>query len=154
MSSNIPSIVKVLQPSKGKVGWTKTNKGEDVLVFPFHMMGCCGDDKMVRASHLFTNVTKLDKTFWGKLAKAIDRQAYCDWDWYSLQQNVIIPNEKHIRAVCDIKSDRVWERFAEDGMVFLNRWDRSDKDSDAEEDDEPIVLPCGKNCFEDIDVEY
>ena len=150
---SIPSIVKVNQPSKGKCGWV-----EDKFYFPFHRMGCCGDDRHVMTTFVCLNVETLDKRFWAKLAKKIEQNPYFDWDWSSLRKNLIRPNEAHIRAVCKIPNDKVWERFEEDGYVFLNRWYKTERESDGEdaddEDDEPIILPCGKNCFEDVDVEY
>jgi hypothetical protein len=148
--TSIPSIVKVSQPSKGKCGWN--DKGS--LLFPYFRIGCCGVDGAVVSTRYFLEVEALDVKFWASVGRAIQSQPYLDWDWYSLQQNVIKPNEAHIRAVCNIPNDKVWERFAEDGMVFLNRWDKKAEDSDADEDDEPLILPCGANCFKDVDVEY
>ena len=149
-TASLPPIKKVCQPSCGKVGWNKRG----TLLFPFHLMGCCGDDRAVRSTHCFLDVERLDVDFWASVAKAIQNQPYSDWDWHSLQQNVIKPNKEHIIKACSIPNEKVWKRFYEDGYVFLNNWKR-DWSQDVDSDDEETHnFPTGENCFKDVDVEY
>jgi len=111
------------------------------LNVPMYLMGACGERSCMK-KNLKIEIGKsgMDREFWGRVAKAINEHGMFDWDWNSLQKNVITPNLEHIRIACDIKSQSILERFEEDGYVFLNNWFDADMEEDEDEDGKPQYI--------------
>ena len=133
-------------------GWTK-NKG--YFNFPLFLMGCPGRRGAVMNRVTIYPVDTLDFDFWDILARNIQTHQKLDFDWESLRKNVILPNEAHIREVCKIPSDKCWQRFVEDGYVFLCCWFNKDTPSE-DEDGNPCMfkMPNKERVFTDEEAEY
>ena len=145
-----PPLTQTLAPVY-KPGWIRQRKTPYVLFnLPFFSPGGCGEQSL-KQGMLTINTDKLDIPFWTKVAKALRRFPFLDWDWESMRKNVILPNEAHIRYHCNITDDAIWKRFCEDGYVFLNNWFELDETS---EDGELIKAPNGSRVFTSMDAEY
>ena len=148
-----PAPEFTIRPANGRA---EVGMSKGMLQFPFFLMGCPGDEDAIKLVALMpVRIKALDKPFWDAVARKIKDYPFFDWDWVSLRDNVIRPNEAHIRKVCEIPNDKVWKRFVEDGMVFLNNWfDPDTVDNEEDEDGEPYVMPNRNSVFKDIQCEY
>ena len=121
-TTTLPKITILEGKHIGKCG--KLSKA--YFHFPMFLMGCCGDEDAVISYSLakpkMKIPKKMDKEWFGKIALHIKKYPYFDWDWYSFQQNILLPNKEHIRIACEIKDDEILERLMEDGYVFLNNY--------------------------------
>lgn len=151
-TSKFVPLKKVVSPARHEWGWTADKKG---IYIPWFLMGAPGEPGCVCGSTKLMGVPRLDRGTWRCIAKIIKENGSSDWDWTSLRKNIIVPNEEHIRRYCFIKDDAIWERFLEDGYVFLNSWFDEDEQDEDENGNKVIVkVPNGQRVFTDMDCEY
>ena len=125
------------------------------LHFAFYMMGACGEEEGYVGSHKFEKVRILDTKFFEKVATVLKNIPHYDWDWASFRDTVLVPNKEHICKYCNITDERIWDRFVEDGFVFLNHW--FDTDFEIDEDDGSVSTyrnPNRNSVFTHLDCEY
>jgi hypothetical protein len=166
----LPKITILPSINIGKCGLRKCGR-TDKFYFPLFLMGTCGDEQGVISWSAFPShwdiPKKMDRAWFGKLAKHINEYGYYDWDWASFRSNVLVPNKEHIRIACDIKTDAILDRVINDGLVLLNnfhKWATDDEwteeiglekgDSFGEEGDGCGFPPNGKYFFTEEFLDY
>ena len=146
-----PAVVK-REGSDHKCSWI----GGQINI-PLFLAGACGNPDAVVRRVMLRDFEELDRHFFSAVAAIIRHNPTLDWDWASLRDYIIKPNEAHIRKACDIKSDEIWNRFVEDGYVFLNNWfneDETEEDPDTLEEYNLTKYPNQDSVFDELDVEY
>jgi hypothetical protein len=142
----------------GECGIVETGSGKK-LYFPFFLMGTCGDDRGVASwssgREFSTPPKKMDYKWFKSIATKLEENRRFDWDWYSFRNNILKPNREHIKTALKI-DDKKMDRFLEDGMVFLNNFDKTWK-YEGEDGEGVGLFPNFKNfleCNELKDLEY
>lgn len=166
----LPKITILPSINIGKCGLRKCGR-KDKFYFPLFLMGTCGDEQGVinwsaYPSH-FDVPKKMDRAWFGNLAKHLKTYNYYDWDWSSFRNNVLVPNKEHIRLACDIKSDTILDRVIDDGLVLLGnyyKWktdaewrvecDLADEEGFGKDGDKVGFPPNGKYFFTETNLEY
>ena len=132
---------------KNGLFYKKTNRlGEcglqkNKLYFPFFLMGTCGDDRGVISwdgkRELLTAPKKMNLLWFKKVADKLKENPFFDWDWESFKNNILMPNEEHIKEVLKINDDKM-ERLLTDGYVFINNF-HNDWDEDEMEESKELI---------------
>lgn len=125
------------------------------LVVPFFQLGCPGEEEGFLGKIYTKQITELNFDFFGSVAQVLYNNKLLDWHWDSFRENILMPNKHHIIKSCNIPSEELWERFVEDGYVFLNHW-FDDDFTEEEYDGKNIKVknPNRNSVFTDMDVEY
>ncbi len=140
------------------------------LYFPFFMLGTCGDDRGVLSYGLYNPYLpfpkKMDRAWFGSIAKHLAKYPLFDWDSSSFRKNVLLPNKEHIREACGITSDEILDRLLRDADVLLNNYDKytdaewreecelEDGQTFGKEGDEVGFPPNAKYFFTETNLEY
>jgi hypothetical protein len=166
----LPKINILPSANIGKCGLRKCGR-KDKFYFPLFLMGTCGDEQGVinwsaYKSH-WDMPKKMDRAWFGELAKHLKQYGGYDWDWWSFRKNVLEPNREHIRIACEIKSDEILDRVIDDGLVLLgcyNKWETDDQwreevdlekdESFGKEGDKVGFPPNAKYFFTETFLEY
>jgi hypothetical protein len=97
------------------------------LYCPLFLMGTCGDDAGVIPWNGTRELIKAPKKMnyeWFKLVADRLKEHPCfDWDWASFRNNILYPNREHIKNELGISEVKL-KRFLEDGMVFINNFNK------------------------------
>jgi hypothetical protein len=156
----VPQLKFLDSTSMGKCG-----KMNNRLYFPFFLMGCCGEDRAVTKQVTKPLPKRLDRDWFGSIARLLKDNPYHDWDASSFRENILEPNKERIRIDCDIKSDKILDRVIEDCDVLLNCFYDTDAqwreecsigegESFGKEGDEVGFPPSEKYFFTKENVEY
>jgi hypothetical protein len=132
---------------KGECG---LNADGTKILFPFFLMGACGEPDCVRHTAELSVPTHIDKSFFELVAKTIKQIPFLDWDWFSFQKNILEPNREHIKDnFC------FHERVMTDLFVVLNNWDSDYDEEELEEaKEEGIVFVSHHTFFTEENIEY
>jgi hypothetical protein len=121
--STMPSINILPTTRIGEVG-----KDGKHLYFPFFLIGTPGDDRgVINYSRYKKNLPlpkKMDRAWFGSIAKHLEAYPLFDWSASTFRKNVLLPNKERIRVDCDIKDDEILDRVINDCDVLLNNFHR------------------------------
>ena len=123
----IPKLTFLEGEDNGKCG---KGKSKDNIIFPFFLMGCCGQVEGL-TQRVQVPCKKLDYDFFKRVADDLKRFPMFDWDWDSFTKNILAPNKEHLKIVLNI-DDEAADRFLRDGYVFINNFDKQPADEDGE----------------------
>ena len=123
----IPKLTFLEGEDNAKCG---KGKGKDNIIFPFFLMGCCGQVEGL-TQRVQVPCKKLDYDFFKRVADDLKRFPCFDWDWDSFTKNILAPNKEHLKIVLNI-DDEAADRFLQDGYVFINNFDKQPADEDGE----------------------
>lgn len=126
------------------------------LLLPFFQLGCPGIPEGLLGTCSITEVKELNFDFFTSVAQLLYNNKFLDWHWESFRENILMPNKHHIIKSCKIPSEELWERFVEDGYVFLNHWFDDDFSEDEDDDGKTIKVknPNRNSVFTDMDLDY
>jgi len=126
----IPKLTFLEGEDKGKNGAFKGETKKNEFIFPFFLMGCCGQEEGL-LGRFKMKCDKLDYAFFKELADMLKAKPMFDWDWESFSRNIIAPNKEHLKIVLNI-DDEAADTFLRDGYVFINNFDKQPADEDGE----------------------
>jgi hypothetical protein len=136
---------------KGECG---LNADGTKILFPFFLMGACGEPTCVRRIAELPIPTQVNKAFFEKVARTIKQTPFLDWDWVSFQTNILEPNREHIKIAMGL-NEFFHERVMDDLMVVLNNWGGDYDAVELEEaKEEGIVLVSHHTFFTEENIEY
>ena len=154
-SKTSPRRIPIIAPTfkvaeQGKVGLSKCGRS---ILFPFYMMGCCGDPKAVTSTVAIPVPEVISHEFFTLIADLLTCKRMFDWDWVSFCRNILLPNKHHIKAVMKL-DDFFLKRLLEDGCVLLNNYYDED-DCEGNEGDEGDYVPVNRHTFFTVkDLDY
>jgi len=122
----IPKLTFLEGENNGKCGSFKKQTKKNEFIFPFFLMGCCGQPQGVLMREKI-KCDKLDYDFFKQIAEMLKEKPMFDWDWDSFSKNIIRPNKEHLKIVLNI-DDEAAVRFIQDGYVFINNFDKQPAD--------------------------
>ena len=136
---------------KGECG---LNADGTKILFPFFLMGACGEPTCVRRIAELPIPTQVNKAFFANVAMVIKKTPLLDWDWASFQRNILIPNGEHIKIAMGL-NEFFHERVMEHLMVVLNNWNsKYNRDEREEAEEEGIILVSHETFFTHENCEY
>ena len=123
-SEQVPSMITInglnykVSERLGECGAVEHSKR---LCFPLFFMGCCGSDNFVVKQIIVPAPKQMDYEWFKKIATIIKNNEMLDWDWRSFRNNILSPNENHIKQVLNLDEDK-WDTFEFSGYVFINNF--------------------------------
>ena len=159
MTTTINGLTYNFSTRIGECGVNKRNN--DMLYFPFFLLGTCGDDRGVISRNGVRGVreyivapNKMNYDWFAIIAKRLKENHHFDWDWDSFQRNILEPNREHIKEELGI-SDEKMDTFMRDGNVFINNFNNTWEDLDGRVEGKDIgYYPNFKNFLEHDRLEY
>ena len=122
----IPKLTFLEGKDNGKNGSFKKQTKKNEFIFPFFLMGCCGQEEGL-LERVKMECDRLDYDFFKRLADMLKVKPMFDWDWDSFTKNILAPNKEHLKIVLNI-DDEAADRFLQDGYVFINNFDKQPAD--------------------------
>jgi hypothetical protein len=123
------------------------------ITIPFFLMGCCGDKDAVRHILVINTPQKINKNFFGTIAKNIKAFPFLDWDWYSFKKNILAPNREHIQIEMGL-DDFFIRRVMEDGYVVINNWDPHSEEDEIQAIEDGFIPVSHRTFFTERNAEY
>ena len=121
------------------------------LMFPFFLMGCCGDEAGLVKIQTLNVPTQINKEFFAKIATLLKIMPCFDWDWSSFRRNILAPNKEHIT---EIFGEFYAKRILGDLYVVLNNWDKHTEEEELQAIEDGFVPVSHRTVCTRKDVEY